>query len=302
LVCPLFATAQAPHDSDLDGLSDEQEQQLLETFRPIFMIDARDCAGLPASFTPGIAEPEQLAQDGTIYGQVFPLPNSNHVEVHYYTLWNRDCGRSSHPLDVEHVSALIESGPQQTSKALYWYAGAHEDTLCDISSAARAESISSEHQGPTVWISSGKHAMFLRKSMCGHGCGADVCEDGNQLRSSAAVINLGEKNAPANGALWINSPQWSLATKMVSDFSPDILARLDVLSGDATVLTVRGSSSMRGTIQVSGTVVSAAAVGADHTGAALGTANSQTSSSLGKATRATGRSLKRAWKAVFSSK
>jgi hypothetical protein len=286
-------------DADRDGISDEREQVLLEKFRPTFMVSATDCAVRPARFKTGQASPELLAQDGTIYGQVTPIAKSDRVEIHYYTLWEKDCGRVSHPLDVEHVSVMVTN--EADPKALYWYAGAHENTLCDISSGARAEAIGAEKQGARVWSSSGKHALYLREAMCGKGCGADSCEVQKELEVTGPVINVGERGVPANGAEWTSSPQWLMAEKMDSDFPAAVLARLDETSGD-TVATLRGRSTVRGTIQVSDVVLGSAGTGAEHTGAALDTANTHTSKSLGKAKKATGNSLKRAWRAVFGKK
>lgn len=297
LVSAAMAQSGAPLDSDHDGLSDGVEQSLLEQFRPTFMISATDCAGRPARFEPGTSGPNPVATDGTIYGQVFPVPGSSNVEIHYYTLWDKDCGRVRHPLDAEHVSVMVANG-SDSPKALYWYAGAHEKTACDISSGARAEAVDAQEHGPRVWSSAGKHALYLRKAMCGRGCGADSCENAVELSNHEPIINVGELKSPANGSLWVASRAWMLPDKMDSDFAPEMIARLDATSGK-TVITVRGNSSIRGTIQGSDAVLGGAATGAQHTGAALDTANDHTSNSLGKAGRATGRSLRRAWNAVF---
>jgi hypothetical protein len=285
-------------DSDHDGLTDRFEQTLLDQFRPTFMISAKDCAGAPARFQPDLENPRPLAADGTIYGQAFPLSGSSNVEIHYYTLWEKDCGRNGHPFDVEHVSVIVSNKPATAPKALYWYAGAHEDTVCDISSGARAEAIDAEKHGPRVWSSAGKHALYFRKAMCGHGCGADSCENDVELPNQGVVINLGELKSPSNGALWVASAEWPLSGKMDSDFPDVAVTRLKATPGD-DVITLRGNSSFRGTIQGSEAVLDGAAIGAQHTGAALGTANDHTSTSLGKASRATGRSLRKAWNAVF---
>lgn len=298
LTSTVAAQANTHADSDHDGLADNFEQQLLEQFRPTFMISANDCAVRPASFEPGLVNPRFAAADGTIYGQVFPLSGSSNVEIHYYTLWEKDCGRNGHPFDAEHISVIVSNTPGTPPRALYWYAGAHEDTLCDISSGARAEALDAEEHGPRVWSSGAKHALYLRKAMCGHGCGADFCVNDTELPNDGAVINIGELKSPSNGALWVASADWVLSQKMDSDFTPAMIARLDATSGE-TVITVRGNSSFRGTIQGSEAVLDGAATGAQHTGAALGTANDHTSSSLGKASRATGRSLRKAWNAVF---
>lgn len=298
LLWSLVAVSQISPDSDRDGLPDAREQALLEKFRPTFMISATDCSIRPARFQPDRSVPKPVKPDGTIYGQVFPMKESDTIEIHYYTLWSSDCGRMKHPLDVEHISVLVADKQGMEPQALYWYAGAHEGTVCDISSGARAKSIGAEDRGPKVWSSAGKHALYLRKSMCSHGCGADSCEDDAELAQNGLVINLGELSAPVNGSSWITSPAWALSAKMDSDFSADVIARLDATSGE-TVTTLRGNSSVRGAIQGSDAVLDGAGTGAQHTAAALDTANGHTSRSLGKAMKATGRSLRRAWNAVF---
>ncbi|MGE5323422.1 MAG: hypothetical protein ACM3SW_11195 [Actinomycetota bacterium] len=291
------AAAGTPLDTDHDGLSDRTEQKLLEQFRPAFMISATDCAVRPSRFEPGQKVPTPVAADGTIYGQVSPH-GTGYVEIHYYTFWNRDCGRMAHPLDAEHVSALVDIRSGSKAHALYWYAGAHENTACDISSGARAGALAAQQHGPVVWSSLGKHALYLRKSMCGQGCGADSCSNDVALAQNGAVINVGEPGAPANGAVWAASPQWAAASKMDSDFPANVIAALDATSGD-TIVTLRGSSSVRGTIQGSEAVLAGTKSGARHTGTALDTADDHTSRSLGKAVRATGRSLQHAWNFVF---
>jgi hypothetical protein len=186
-------------------------------------------------------------------------------------------------------------------KAIYWYAGAHEKTVCDISSGAHSGAVGAEHNGPKIWSSSGKHALYLTQAMCESGCGADSCDGNVELARKGAVVNLGEPDAPANGSLWVISPNWVLSDRMDTDFSADVIARLEATPRDI-VVTLRGRSSLRGTIQVSDGVLDGAATGAQQTEAGLDAANDQTSRGLGKATRATGRSLVRAWKAVFGGK
>jgi hypothetical protein len=129
--------AQAPGsdtlpDSDHDGLADGVEQSLLEQFQPQFLISGHDCSGKPAEFAPLLKNPVAAADDGVIYGQVFPSPaRAGEVELHYYDLWRTDCGQAGHVLDAEHVSALVSRDESGSWKARYWYAAAHEDTLCD---------------------------------------------------------------------------------------------------------------------------------------------------------------------------
>jgi hypothetical protein len=146
-------------DRDSDDVSDELEQALIERFRPQFWLDVNECAGLPAEFQAGSAEPRVLAHNGAIYARVSPSTalgsESAALTVSYYHLWDQDCGPlSPHPLDAEHVSALLVA-PSRASHAdewiaLYWYAAAHEDTICDTSNAARAEAVGAVTNGPSV--------------------------------------------------------------------------------------------------------------------------------------------------------
>jgi hypothetical protein len=220
------ATAQ---DSDRDGLADSLEAALLARFSPVFLVSSTDCSVMPARFAPQISIPTVMEDDGTIYGQAFPSKDHpGEVELHYYHLWRRDCGEFGHALDAEHVSALVQVGSDPNSaKALYWYAAAHEDTVCDASHLARAESLAAEDRGATVWISSGKHGSFLSREVCMHGCGGDRCEQMEPLKVRE-IVNVGEVGAPMNGSEWLLSPEWPLKEKLVrSDFSDARLERVN---------------------------------------------------------------------------
>ena len=213
-------------DGDRDGLPDDFEQAILEKFRPAWKIGTTDCDSLPAEFLPADLTPSVKDRNGTIYGQVF-IRGSNglgfFVEAHFYDLWAADCGYvNSHPLDAEHVSVLIRaSNPSQPLSewhAAQWYAAAHEDTICDSSQFASAAVINAEDSGATIWVSRGKHGAFFSPQVCSlGGCGLDRCET-STLTLTTSPINIGEPNAPLNGAVWISSNGWSLAAKMGSDF------------------------------------------------------------------------------------
>ena len=230
-------------DRDSDDVSDALEQALIERFRPQFWVDVNDCAGLPAEFQADSAEPRVLAHNGAIYARVSPSTvlgsDRAALTVSYYHLWDRDCGPlSPHPLDVEHVSALVVAPSRASSAsdwvALYWYAAAHEDTICDTSNAAQAEAIAAVTGGPRVWIARGKHASYLSRALCSQrGCGVDACHEMVAMLPGP-LINLGEADAPADGAAWIASEEWSLAAKLNADFDLALVARLD--ASDGTVL------------------------------------------------------------------
>lgn len=285
LVAPLFAA-----DTDRDGIDDALEQALLQRFPPSFTISGGECDVAPAQFAPNSAEPRALTRNGTIYGQVL-RHDAGRVELHYYHLWTRDCGRFGHALDAEHVSALVRgepANPVEKWRAEYWYAAAHEDTLCDAARAARAATINAEEHGPQVWISRGKHGSFLTVEACRGGCGGDRCETGKPL-AVAGVVNIGEPGAPMNGAIWAASPRWPLAAKMFTDFAPQTLTRVDEGSG---IVDLRGARVPAQSVIAGGERTITEAGGAKkRTGEAVSGAEGRTEHALGKSATETGKAI-----------
>jgi hypothetical protein len=238
-------------DDDADGLPDRFEQDLLERFAPSFFVSAVDCDVMPAEFVPDSPAPRLVARNGTIYGQVFRRPwlaaPGRFIEIHYFHLWTRDCGRGGHPLDAENVSVLLRAdqgdSPATDWTAIYWYAGAHEGTLCDVSSAAKASELGATDHGPNVWISNGKLASFFVQRQCALGCGGDRCENVTELKLRR-IVNIGETDAPLNGAVWVKSRHWNLSAKMATDFDDRVLAQLsDPEAADVIRLRTRVASA-----------------------------------------------------------
>jgi hypothetical protein len=286
-------------DSDRDGLSDQLEQALLTQFAPKFFVGRQDCAGLPAQFTPGLREPIPAAEDGTIYGQVSPVKVAQDAkplaEIHFYHLWDRDCGAHGHPLDTEHVAALVQASSTDlasaTWTALYWYAAAHEDTVCDVSQIARASTVHAEDSGAQVWISPGKHASFLDEALCSRGCGADRCETMLPLHTSR-IVNLGEVAHPMYGSVFIASNAWPLAEKMThTNFSPAPLARLNTLPDTDIAWYSPGKHPAQGVIAVSYSTGEAIAGSGSDTDAAVSLAGDKTGNALQKSYRNTRHAL-----------
>ena len=293
------STGLASPDSDKDGLTDSLEQSLLTQFAPHFYIGRQECAGLPASFQPGLLQPTPQAEDGTIYGQVFPVKiagaTAPTAEIHFYDLWDRDCGAHGHQLDSEHVAVLVEASSRDLSaakwKAVYWYAAAHENTVCDVSQLARASALGAEQEGAKVWISPGKHAAYLAKSLCNHGCGADRCEAMKPMRTSR-IINLGEPGHPMNGSAFAASKAWQLEQKMSrTNFPPQPIARLDLLPHDDIAWFSAGRHPAQGVIAVSYTTGEAIAGSGQNTDAALALAGGKTGNALQNSYRNTRHAL-----------
>jgi len=224
----------AAQDLDRDGLSDHLEQTLLDKFAPTLLLARGECDGLPASFMPNSIAPRVRARDATLYGQAFRIHGSDgraSIELHFFHLWANDCGRLSHALDAEHVSAIVSASrldaPAVAWIAEAWYAAAHEGSVCDASSGAPARVIGAETSGPHVFVSRGKHASYFDRSQCKWGCGGDECGDDRAVIATR-IINIGELDAPLNGATWAHSNRWPMREKFQSDFDPALRARLEV--------------------------------------------------------------------------
>jgi hypothetical protein len=291
-------------DSDRDGLSDQLEQTLLNQFAPSFMIGLHDCSNVPSEFTPGALVPTVKAENSTIYGQVFPAKESTAqhplVEIHFYHLWRTDCGPHGHSLDTEHVAALVQASSSDlataTWQATYWYAAAHENTVCDVSQLARASTLNAEHHGAKVWISPGKHASYLNETLCQRGCGADRCNQMTALHSTNP-INLGEPGHPMNQSAFIASTAWPLAEKMqTTNFPTDAIERLNRLPETDIAWFNPGRHPAQGVIAVSGATGDAIATGGHNTTDALNTASDSTDSAISVAADSTGNALNKSYR------
>lgn len=295
----LQARTSVAQDSDKDGLTDALEQRLLEQFAPRFEVGKAECAGLPAAFESGVMAPKPTEANGTIYGQAFLAKggSAEHptVELHFYQLWTRDCGAHGHALDTEHVATLVRASGNDLETAhwtaLYWYAGAHENTVCDVSQIARAKTLHAEDRGAKVWLSPGKHAAFLNETLCLRGCGNDRCEQ-MQPMTIARIVNVGELAHPMNGSIWVHSTAWPLAEKMrASNFQEEPLARLQSLPDNEIAWFNPGRHPMQGVIAISSSTQQAIAGSGSNTSAALATAGTNTSSAIAVAEDNTGGAL-----------
>jgi hypothetical protein len=290
-------------DSDRDGLSDNLESELLKQFEPRWMIDTKDCSIEPAAFAANTSVPTAVADDGTVYGQAFPRHGEkNEVELHFYHLWRQDCGEMGHALDAEHVSVLVHrelKGEEKPEwKALYWYAAAHEDTVCDASQITRASTLDAVDKGTTVWISSGKHASFLHEELCHSGCGGDRCAEMKKIKTGD-VVNLGELSHPSDGDLWVASPRWPLAEKMRrTDFTASRIARLEKLPDTDVVWANPAKRPAQAAIYGGNSAINGIAIGGHNTDTALVLADSNTSKALDKAQRKTGNALTKSYRNV----
>ena len=292
-------------DTDHDGLSDTLEQALLQRFAPTLWISAEDCSTLPAQFAQGPTMPTVEADNGALYAQATPRTVEHHkdIELHYYHLWRTDCGRLGHALDAEHVAVLLhlpegKADDPHAWQAELWYAAAHEDTVCDASQITRASTLHSEHDGANIWISSGKHASFLKEELCNHGCGGDVCVNSKPLHPTT-IINLGELHHEMNGSNWVSSAAWPLAEKMRrSDFTDARVDRLLKLPQTDVAWANPEKRPAQAAILGGNTAIDGTLTGLRSTDTAMSLAEDKTGGALGTATRATGHALGKSWHAV----
>ena len=283
-------------DSDHDGMSDALEQALLQQFVPTFMIATSDCSTRPARFTAGVQEPEVASEDGTLYGQAFlkrtVTGQGTTAELHFYHLWKRDCGGHGHPLDAEHVSVLVHTTEQDLLradwKATYWYAAAHEDTVCDVSQISRASTLHAEDHGARIWISAGKHASYLNDGLCDRGCAADRCQTMTTLHSPE-LINLGEIDSPMHGAVFTASAAWPLSAKMLrSDFPSEPLERLQKMPDTDIAWFHSGRHPAQGIIAKSSRTEASLAASTTNTSTAISLAGNSATDAISKAGDSTG--------------
>jgi len=295
---PAHTLVLSQFDSDGDGLSDALEQALLTQFAPSFMVGGQDCSNVPAEFWSDVGTPVLRAEDGTIYGQVFPAKTSTKaqpmVEIHFYHLWQRDCG------DGEHVSALVQASESDLVsarwKAMYWYAAAHENTVCDVSQIARASTLHADDHGAKVWISPDKHASYLNETLCERGCGADRCQEMIALRRGK-LINLGESGHPMNGSLFVSSNLWSLAGKMeVTNFPANPVARLNQMPDTDIAWFNEGRHPAQGIIAISSSTEGAIAKSGSSTNAAISVAGDSTGDAISVAGDSTGNALQKSYR------
>jgi len=267
------------------------------------MVGRQDCSNIPAEFRSSVRTPELKVENGTIYGQVFPAKISTDdtaaAEIHYYHLWRRDCGGHGHLLDTEHVSVLVRASDSHLSsatwKAIYWYAAAHENTVCDVSQIARASTLHAEDRGAKVWISPGKHASYLNETLCKRGCGADKCEKMEAL-APGKLINLGEPGHPMNGSLFISSSLWPLAGKMSNtNFPPDPVARLTQLPETDIAWFNAGRHPAQGVIAISSSTEEALAGSGRNTTSAISNAGDSTDTAISVAGDSTGNALQKSY-------
>ncbi len=173
-----------------------------------------------------------------------------------------------------------------------------ENTICDASHAARSSFVNAEHQGPRVWISAGKHVSFLGLELYHGGCSGDNCA-GMRVMTVTAIIDIGERAAPMNGAVWIESPAWPSAAKMQTDFTETVLRKLNTAEGPGIIAVNEAQAPVNAVVHAGSAGVGALSTADQKTDGALSAAASATGKSLERSKRSVGNSLKGVFRAVW---
>ena len=181
------------------------------------------------------------------------------------------------------VRAADAHDPAGNWKAVYWYAAAHENTVCDVSQIARASTLGAEDHGAQVWISPGKHASYLNETLCDRGCGADRCEKMTPL-DARGPINLGEPGRAMSGSMFIASAAWPLREKMsASNFPAEAVARVQAVPVTDIAWFHAGRHPVQGIIARSGRTEETLAKSGRSTTSAISVAGGSTGDALAKA-------------------
>lgn len=220
-------------DNDIDGLSDELEQVLLDAYIPKFVqYTDDDCPG-PATGT------SNLTDSNLVVCHIFPLfqqyvngsnapvlytaptaivnENCLHTGISWYEntvmiyaalLYGRDCGLNGHTADVEGVAVSVKY--TGTNDGIAWRSDtdlnhwegykiqttSHAGTICEGIETFPFRSISNPNGKDTIYPSPDKHGNYLTEQQCSSSFICDpACDDPFTLKN-IKIVNVGELNNP----------------------------------------------------------------------------------------------------------
>jgi hypothetical protein len=97
-------------------------------------------------------------------------------------------------------------------------------------------------------------------------------------------VNLGERDVPMNGSLWISSSKWPLTIKMArTDFQTAAVTRLERLSGSDIAWVNPSKRPAQSTIAAGDSTIDALVTSNENTDTAVSTAGGATGNALDKA-------------------
>lgn len=221
------------NDYDLDGLSDELEQVLLDTYIPKFVVyEDDDCPG-PATGTSNPTDSNLVvchifpmyqqyvngSDEPVLYTAPAAIVNENclrtgitwyenTVMIYAALLYGRDCGLTGHTADVEGVAVSVRYTGTDDGIAWrsdtdlnHWVGGmiqttSHAGTFCEGIETFPFRSSSNPNGKDTIYPSPDKHGNYLTEDQCSSSFICDpACDDPFTLKK-IKIVNVGELNNP----------------------------------------------------------------------------------------------------------
>ena len=220
-------------DNDLDGISDELEQVLLNAYVPKFVQFADDDCPGPSTGTSDPADSNVVvchifpmfqqyvnsSDEPVLYAAPASLVNENclhtglswfenNILIYGALLYGRDCGLNGHTADVEGFAVSIKY--TGTNDGIAWrndtdlnhwegnkiQTTSHAGTLCEGIETFTFRSSSNPNGKDTIYPSPDKHGNYLTRAQCSSSFICDpACDDPFTLKK-IKVVNIGEENNP----------------------------------------------------------------------------------------------------------
>lgn len=220
-------------DNDIDGLSDELEQVLLNAYIPKFVQYADDDCPGPATGTSNPTDSNLVvchifpmyqqyvngSDESVLYASPTAIVNENclrtriswyenTVMIYAALLYGRDCGLTGHTADVEGVAVSVRYtgtddgiGWRSDTDLNHWegykiQTTSHAGTICEGIETFPFRSNSNPNGKDTIYPSPDKHGNYLTEQQCSSSFICDpACDDPFTLKR-VKLVNVGEVNSP----------------------------------------------------------------------------------------------------------
>ncbi len=217
----IFLTSASSRDQDKDGLKDDLEHRLADTWRPYFVFDEAENNGANTSqLSLQSWEPRVLFQVRPMPCATTPCGGTRYLKINWAFLFRMDGGFRADTVCTNHHSGDAQSGSYELvsfdggvnwalERVNLWSSvGWAWANAPGISYSPRYGNIGGsgyERPLPKVWMSAGKHHQYLSGSACENASG--FCDDdcGGGAERIANLVpwgyftNVGER---ANHPLW----------------------------------------------------------------------------------------------------
>jgi hypothetical protein len=215
----IYTPSPSSRDQDKDGLKDDLEHRLADTWRPYFVFDEGENNGANTS------ELSLQSWEPRVLFQVRPKPcatcgNTQYIQINWAFLFRMDGGYRGSNVCTNHHSGDSQSATYELvsldggvnwalNKVDMWGVGAAWANAPGITYSARYGNVGgsgSERPLPMVWMSAGKHHQYLSGSACENT--GDFCDD-DCGGGAERIANLTPWGYFTNVGERANHPVWS---------------------------------------------------------------------------------------------